>query len=67
MLNAGLFGSMQSENFFQIKFLIIQAAYPSKLPLPGQLVPPKQFLIQPLFFVQECYFAKDFEVTILNF
>ena len=52
MVNAGWFGSMQSEIFLQI-CLTKQVSF-----LPGQLAPPNQFLIQPLFLFKNVILQK---------
>ena len=50
MVNAGRLGSMRSEIFLKMKFIIFQGC-PTKQPafLPGQHTPYNQLLIQPLF------------------
>ena len=58
IVNAGWLGSLRSEIFLQMKFIIFQGC-PIKQAafLPGQPVPYNQLLIQTLLLVPECYFA----------
>ena len=58
MMNAGGLGSIQSEIFLQIKFIIFQG-YPiiQVVFLPGQPAPYNQLLIQPLLLVPEYNFS----------
>ena len=58
MVNAGWLGSMQSEIFLQMKFIIFQGCSTKQAAfLPGQPAQYNQLLIQSLFLVPECYFA----------
>ena len=68
MVNAGWLGSIQSEIFLQMKFIIFQGC-PIKQAafLPGQSTPYYQLLIHSLLLVPECYFAKIVDATVLKF
>ena len=54
----GWFGSMESDIFLQIKFIIF-SGYPTKQTafLPWEPASYNQLLSQPLLLVPECYFA----------
>ena len=68
MVNAGWLGSMRSEIFLQMKFIIFQGCSTKQVALlPGQPVPYNQLLIQPLLLVSECYFAYNVEARVLKF
>ena len=58
MMSAGCPGSMQSEIFLQIKFIIFQGC-PTKQTafLLGQPASYNQLLIQPILLIPECYLA----------
>ena len=65
MVNAGWLGSIRSEIFLQMKFIIFQGC-PIKQAVfsPGQPTPYNQLLIQPLLLVPECCFAENFEARV---
>ena len=67
MVKARRPGSIRSEIFLQIKF-IISEGYPTKQAvfLSGHPPPYNQLLIQPHLLVLECYFAKNVEVNVLK-
>ena len=67
MVNAGRLGSIRSEIFLQIKFIIFEG-YPTKQAvfLPGHPLPYNQLLIQPHLLVPECYFANHVEVSVFK-
>ena len=58
MVDAGLLGSMRSEIFLQVKFIIFQDCSTKQGAfLPGWPAPYNQLLVQPLLLVAECYSA----------
>ena len=61
-------GSIQSEIFLQMKFIIFQGCPIKQVVfLPGQLTPYNQLLIQPLLLVPEYCFAENVEARFLKF
>ena len=68
MVNSGWLGSIWSEIFSQMKFIIFQGC-PIKQAvfLPGQPASYNQLLIQSLLLVPKCYFAENVEARVLKF
>ena len=68
IVNAGWLGSIRSEMFLVMKFIIFQGCLIKQaVLLPGQPVSYNQLLIQPLLLVPECYFAENVEARVLKF
>ena len=68
IVNVGWLGSIRSEMFLIMKFIIFQGCLIKQaVLLPGQPVPYNQLLIQPLLLVPECYFAENVEAWVLKF
>ena len=58
MMDAGWLGSIRSEMFLQIKFIVFQDCPTKQLSfLSGHSAPYNQLLIQPVLLVPKCYFA----------
>ena len=64
MVNEGWLGSILSETFLQMEFIIFQSCLIMTF-LPGQSTPYNQLLIQPLLLVSEG--DLNFKVSVLKF
>ena len=66
MVNEGWLGSILSETFLQMEFIIFQSCLIKQATfLPGQSTPYNQLLIQPLLLVSEG--DLNFKVSVLKF